>query len=229
MPAASDGPFEVGAGLGQLGGRNCRVPDLGHECNRVVAEVVADELADLRLLGQRLRAHVDEQRPGQRVGAIGDGCVGGDDAAGAAIDGGDAQALLVLGVVGVAEVAGAAPRAGDAGDEHVVVGGVGVVGTGGAALAVHFLGEEVEGAGVGVGAEELDLLVGPAGAHLVPARDGVLGVGTPEDAELLHGDALEEVGVGMGDDGEAVEGDAEGDVLDAGFGAGVDFLLLDGA
>src|SRR5690606_33316872 len=87
------------------------------------------------------------------------------------------------------------------------------------------LGEVVEGAGVGAGAEERDGGVGPLGTYLVPAAHG--GAGRPDAVQIVDRDALRPVVVRMHHDGQGVGGDRQLDQLDAVGGASVECALLD--
>src|SRR5215216_954990 len=154
----------------------------------VVVHVEVEEGLDLGPR-QGLVAGVDEQRPRQgRVAAVLDRLGAGGDTAAAAVDLDALDLALVLLQVGQAEVAQTALGAADPGHGDVVVLGGRVVGAAAALLTVDCLGEVVEGARVGAGAEQLQRLVGEAGVDLVPVVD--LAALVPDRLELGHGQAL---------------------------------------
>ena len=68
----------------------------------------------------------------------------------------------------------------------------------------------------------MNLAIGPAPCDLAPARDLALRLGRPQRLQLGDGDVVAQVFFGIDDDGEAVVGDRQLDVLDAGLLAGLD-------
>ncbi len=189
--------------------------------------VVLDELLDLGL-AERLRVHVDEDRPGERrVGALQHRLHRRLDRLALLVHDRDRlELVLVLDVVRVAEVAEPVDVARHALHQDVVVLGRGEVAAARLRLADHRLGEVVERAGVGAGAEQLDRRVRPGRVHLVPAGDLALRARLPHLLELGHGEGLDEVVLRVDDDGERVERDRQLEVLDAGLLA-VRHLLLE--
>ena len=192
--------------------------------------VVEQEAQERLHLGprERLLLHVDEERARERlVGAVLRARDARRDAAVAAVDLECLERVLVLLEVGEAEVAEAALLARDAGDDHVVVLAGRVVGAARALLAVDLVGEVVERAGVGAGAEKLHLLVGEGRVDILPAAH--LRVGLPDLLQLLGGEAVDPVVVLVHDDREGVVRDLELDVVDAGVLADRRFFVLDRA
>src|SRR5690606_5489266 len=77
-------------------------------------------------------------------------------------------------------------------------------------------------------AEQVNLAVRPAGAHLAPPGDRALRLRRPECLELVHRDVVDPRGLWVHNDGNAVIGDRQLDELDAASGAGLDFGAADG-
>src|SRR5215211_101009 len=221
--------LQLGQALGVVLLGRGHVADVGDELRRLL-QVERHELADLGL-PERVLLDVDEQGAREGIVAGLDRLGGGLDARGALLgDLDDLQAFLVVLVVGEAEVAPGVGLALDALDQGVVVGGGGVVA---ARLLAALLGvaqdllvEEVVGAGLGVGAEDGDLLVGELGVDLVPGRGPAL---LEDLGQLLEGQGVDELVLGGADHGQPVQADAELLVLDALGLAGGLLLVLDGA
>ena len=168
QPARPARAASVAAVCSSLSGMNCAASAIA----RRFVDVEVDVRLDRLVVGVGRVADVDEQRAGQRrVRAVRSRLGRRRDAAGAGVDLERLQGVGVLLVVGVAEVAHGALGAGDTlGDDVVVLGGL-VVGARGTLFTVDHVGEVVEGAGVGAGTEEGQLLVGEARVDLVPVGD----------------------------------------------------------
>ena len=103
----------------------------------------------------------------------------------------------------------------------------GEVAAAGLGLAVDCLGEVVVGAGIDARAKQVDFAVGPSGPHLRPLGHLALGIRGPELLQLGGGDRIHPRRLGVHRHGNAVVGDGQLDVLDAGLAARFDFGGLD--
>ena len=143
-----------------VSGTNCEASAISFS----LLEHVADERLHL-WPGERVLLHVDEKRAREwRIRPVLRRLDTRLHAAVAAVDVDSLQRVLVLLEVGEAEVAEAALLARNAGDDRVVVLAGSVVGTTRAFLAVDLVGEVVERARVGAGAEERELVVRERGS-----------------------------------------------------------------
>src|SRR5215210_4938703 len=176
-----------------------------------VLQVVAYELLDRRILVESLLAHVDEQGPRERVLARLDGLHAGRYT----LNLERLEPLLVLLEVAEAEVSQGVRVAGHTLNQHVVVLAGLVVRPALLLLADSSFGEELEGTRLGAGAVEVDLLLGPLGAHLVPGGDLAVRVELPERLELVERYVVREVVLGVDHDRDAVLAYREFDKLDA--------------
>ena len=177
---------------------------------------------------KRLGSHIHVDGAGERgIAAIHDGVKGGFHSAAAIIDLDDLQLVGVFHVVGVAEVAKGVLVTRNALHQDVVILAGGEIGAAGAGLAIDHLGEVVKGAGIGAGGIELDRLIGPLGANVLPGHHGA--VGGPDAAQFFHCQAVNKVVIVADHDGQAVVGDGQLDILNPiGFG-GFGLAVLDGA
>ena len=164
-----------------------------------------------------------KERPGERVLAGEDRLFVGNDA----VHPEDLQLVLVLRVVGIPEVALRAALAGDALDKDVVVRRSRVIRAGGALLADHFVGEEVERARVHVRGEEGQLFVGEGGADLVPVVDRRARL--VDLLQLFDAELVNKVVGRVDHDGEAVPAHQHLDELNAVGGTDLTLGALDGA
>src|SRR5918995_4680123 len=206
-----------------VGERN--VLGLLHELVEVaLLEVEVDELLDRWVFLERLRAHVDEQGSRERVFARLNRLPAGRDA----INGECLELLLVLLEVAEAEVSQGVRVARDTLHENVIVLAGLVVRPARALLAVDPLGEEVEGAGLRTGTVEVEPLLGPLGAHLVPLGNLALRLRSPHGRQLVERYVVSEVVPGVDHDREAVQGHRNLDELDAVLLAGLDLVVLYG-